>query len=448
MFRSSFIHSFKLLTVSLNSDIKPFTMALSAISLTPFSLPSSLKTNPKLHCFVCSHAFKPLNSSNAKPHLVSSPSLSNQQKLGSSFGFDTKHQAQTLTLTELLEKSNVTPVLVHGDLSIPITGIKNDSRKVIAGDVFISCFGYKTNGHLYIKDAVRRGAVAVVVSEGMEVDDSFSFNAVIVVVKNTNAITPVLASTFYNNPSKSLKVIGITGTNGKTTATHLVRSLLNALSMKTGMLGTVGYHVDGGNKNQLEASNTTPDSVSVQELMAKMVKRHIDAVVMEVSSIGLAVGRCNEIDFDIAVFMNLTRDHHDFHGNEEEYKKSKAKLFKKMTDKRRHRKVINFDDPNAAFFAAQGNPEVPMVSFAMEDKSADVHPLKIELNMFKTKVWVKTPNGVVKISSGLIGRYNVYNILACAAVGVALGAPLKDIARGIENVDGVPGNNLTLVNLV
>lgn len=171
-------------------------------------------------------------------------------------------------------------------------------------------------------------------------------------------------------------------------------------------------------------------------------------MVMEVSSIGLAVGRCNEIDFDIAVFMNLTRDHHDFHGNEEEYKKSKAKLFMKMTDKRRHRKVINFDDPNAAFFAAQGNPEVPVVSFGMEDKSADVHPLKIELNMFKTKVWVKTPNGVVKISSGLIGRYNVYNILACAAVGVALGAPLKDIARGIENVDGVPGNNPALVNLV
>lgn len=246
-------------------------MALSAISLTPFSLPSSLKSNPKLHRCVCSRAFKALNSNNGKSHLISSPSLSNQQTLESSFGFDTKHQAQILTLSELLEKSNVTPISVNGDLNIPITGIKNDSRKVTAGDVFVSCFGYKTNGHLYIKDAIRRGAVAVVVSEGMDVDDSFRFDAVTVVVKNTNAITPVLASTFYNNPSKSMMVIGITGTNGKTTTTYLVRSLLNAISMKTGMLGSVGYYIDGGNENQLEASNTTPDSVSVQELMAKMV---------------------------------------------------------------------------------------------------------------------------------------------------------------------------------
>ncbi|KAJ0970168.1 hypothetical protein J5N97_023045 [Dioscorea zingiberensis] len=349
-----------------------------------------------------------------------------------------EHQVQTLTLAKLLEKGGVTLISVCGDLQVPITGIKNDSRKVIAGDVFVSCFGYKTNGHLYINDAIRRGAVAVVISEGMEVDELLDCKTV-VVVKNTNEITPVLAATFYNNPSKSLKVIGITGTNGKTTTAHLVQSLLNALAVKTGMLGSVGYYVDGENKNKLEAPNTTPDAVTVQELMAKMVKNGTEAMVMEVSSIGLAVGRCNEIDFDIAVFMNFTRDHHDFHGSEEEYKKSKAKLFEKMTDKRRHRKVINTDDPNADFFAAQGNPEVPVVSFAMEDKNADVHPVKIELNMFKTKVWVKTPNGVVEISSGLIGRYNVYNILASVAVGVAIGAPLKDIARGIENVEGVSG---------
>lgn len=203
------------------------------------------------------------------------------------------------------------------------------------------------------------------------------------------------------------------------------------------MLGTLGYYIHGDNK--VEASDTMPDAVSVQRLLAKMVHNGTEAVVMEASTQGLALGTCDEVDFDIAVFTNLTRDHLDFHGTEEEYRNRKAKLFAKMVDPERHRKVVNIDDPNAPFFIAQGNPNVPVVTYAMDNKNADVHPLKFELSLFETQVLVQTPKGILEISSGLLGSHNIYNILAAVAVGIAVGAPLEDIVRGIEEVDVVPG---------
>ncbi|XWS38353.1 hypothetical protein CRYUN_Cryun19dG0124000 [Craigia yunnanensis] len=145
---------------------------------------------------------------------------------------------------------------------------------------------------------------------------------------------------------------------------------------------------------KLESPNTTPDAVLVQNLMAKMLHNGIEAVVMEASSHGLALGRCNEVDFDIVGSTNLTRDHLDFQGTEEEYRDAKA-----------------------------NNPEVPVVTFAMENKYADVHPLKFELSLFETQVLVNTPLGILEISSGLLGRHSIYNILAVVAVGVAVVAP-------------------------
>ncbi|RVW16337.1 UDP-N-acetylmuramoyl-L-alanyl-D-glutamate--2,6-diaminopimelate ligase MurE-like, chloroplastic [Vitis vinifera] len=213
--------------------------------------------------------------------------------------------------------------------------------------------------------------------------------------------------------------------------------MYEAMGLRTGMLSTVAYYVHG--KNKLEAPYTTPDAVLIQKLMAKMLHNGTEAVVMEASSHGLALGRCNEVDFDIAVFTNLTRDHMDFHESEEDYRNAKAKLFSRMVDPDRHRKIVNIDDPNAPFFIAQGNPDVPVVTFAMENKDADVHPLKFELSLFETQVLVQTPKGILEISSGLLGRHNIYNILAAVAVGIAVGAPLEDIVRGIEEIDAVPG---------
>ena len=173
--------------------------------------------------------------------------------------------------------------------------------------------------------------------------------------------------------------------------------------------------------------------------MAKMLHNGTEALVMETSSQGLALGKFDEVDFDIAVFTNLEGDNAGLHGSEEAYRDATAKLFSKMVDPERNRKVVNIDDQNAAFFVSQGDPEVPVVTFALENKNADVHPLKFELSLFETQVLVNTPSGILEISSGLLGRHNIYNILAAVAVGIAVGAPLEDIVRGIEEVDAVPG---------
>ncbi|XP_031278374.1 UDP-N-acetylmuramoyl-L-alanyl-D-glutamate--2,6-diaminopimelate ligase MurE homolog, chloroplastic [Pistacia vera] len=341
-----------------------------------------------------------------------------------------------MSLAELLDESKVVPVSVYGDLEVEITGIQHDSRVVSAGDLFVCRVGRKTDGHLYLSEADKRGAVAVVASKEIDIEETLGCKA-LVIVEDTNSVLPALAASFYRYPSKNMAVIGITGTNGKTTTSYLIKGMYEAMGLRTGMLSSVAYYIHGDNK--LESPNTTPDAVLVQNLMAKMLHNGTEAVVMEASSHGLALGRCNEVDFDIAVFTNLTRDHLDFHGTEEEYRDAKAKLFSRMVDPERHRKVVNIDDPNAPFFIGQGNPDVPVVTYAMENKKADVHPLKFELSLFETQVLVNTPHGILEISSGLLGKHNIYNILAAVAVGIAVGAPLEDIVRGIEEVDAVPG---------
>ncbi|KAL8101886.1 LOW QUALITY PROTEIN: UDP-N-acetylmuramoyl-L-alanyl-D-glutamate--2,6-diaminopimelate ligase MurE homolog, chloroplastic [Apium graveolens] len=341
-----------------------------------------------------------------------------------------------MTLAELLDESKVVPVSVYGNLEIEITGIQHDSRLVESGDLFVCCVGKKNDGHLFLSEADKRGAVAVVASQEIDIEDTLGCKA-LVLVEDTSAVLAALSASFFRYPSKKMSVIGITGTNGKTTTSYLIKGMYEAMGVRTGMLSSVAYYIHGDNK--LDSPHMTPDAVLVQKLMAKMEHNGTEALVMEASSYGLALGRCDEIDFDIAVFTNLTRDHSDFEGSEEEYRDAKAKLFSRMVDPERHRKIVNIDDPNAAFFISLGNPEVPIVTFAMENKNADIHPLKYELSLFETQVLVNTPQGILEISSGLLGRHNIYNILAAVAVGIAVGAPLEDIVRGIEEVDSVPG---------
>uniref|UniRef100_A0A2P2JCJ3 Uncharacterized protein n=1 Tax=Rhizophora mucronata TaxID=61149 RepID=A0A2P2JCJ3_RHIMU len=341
-----------------------------------------------------------------------------------------------MSLAELLDESKVVPVSVSGDLEVEITGIQHDSRLVNVGDLFVCCVGRRTDGHLFLTEADKRGAVAVVASKEIDIEETLGCKA-LAIVEDTSAALPPLAAAFYKYPSKNMAVIGITGTNGKTTTAYLIRGMYEAMGLRTGMLSNVAYYVHGDNK--LESLNTTPDAVLVQKLMAKMLHNGSEAVVIEASSRGLALGRCDEVDFDIAVFTNLMKDNLDFHGTEEEDRDAKAKLFTRMVDPERHRKVVNIDDPNAPFFIAQGNPYVPVVTFAMENKNADVHPIKFKLSLFETQVLVHTPHGILEISSGLLGRHNIYNILTAVAVGIAVGAPLEDIVRGIEEIDAVPG---------
>ncbi|KAG0583458.1 hypothetical protein KC19_3G137600 [Ceratodon purpureus] len=339
-----------------------------------------------------------------------------------------------MTLGELLDEARVTPISVEGDLDVEITGIQHDSRHVIPGDLFVCVKGLKSDGHEFANQAIEKGAIAVI--SCTEVPPTEGVKAA-VVVEDTNVILSGLAGAFYGHPSKSLAVVGITGTNGKTTTSYLIRSMYEAMGSQVGLLGTINYYINA--KKKLEASHTTPDAVHLQKLMASMVHHGTDTCIMEVSSHAMVLERCKEVDFDVAVFTNLTRDHMDFHKTEDEYKEAKGKLFAKMVDPERHRKIVNIDDPHASYFVEQGNPDVPVVTFGMENKNADVYPLEVQLSLFETELLVRTPRGNIEISSGLLGRHNVYNILAAIAVGIAVEAPLEDIVRGIEEVDAVPG---------
>ncbi|KAG9149236.1 hypothetical protein Leryth_003221 [Lithospermum erythrorhizon] len=341
-----------------------------------------------------------------------------------------------MSLAELLDDSKVVPVSVYGNLEVEISGINHDSRLVESGDLFVCHVGVESVEHLNLSEADKRGAVAVVASREIAIEETLGCKA-LVIVEDTSAVLAALAAAFYRYPSTGMSVIGITGTNGKTTTSFLVKGMYEAMGLRTGLLTTVAHYIHGD--NNLEFNNMTLDAVMLQKVMAKMMHNGTEALVMEASSQGLELGRCDEVDFDIAVFTNLTRDHVDYHGTEEEYRNAMAKLFSRMVDKERHRKIVNIDDPNAAFFISQGNFDVPVVTFAMENKSADVHSLKYELSLFETQVLVNTPHGILEISSGLLGKHNIYNILAAVSVGIAVGAPLEDIVRGIEEVDVVPG---------
>ncbi|KAI3873466.1 hypothetical protein MKW98_008118 [Papaver atlanticum] len=285
-----------------------------------------------------------------------------------------------MTLAELLDESRVVPISVYGNIDIEITGVAHDSREVCLGNLFVWCVGMKTDGHLFLSEADKMELLHSCCACGF----------------------------FLWKPIEEMSVIGVTGTNVKTTTSYLVKGVYEAMGLGTGMLSNVAYYVHKDNK--LESPNTTLVAVLVQKMMAKILHNGAETVVMEASSDGLSFGRCDEVDFDVAVFTNLTRGHMDIQQTEEEYRDAKAKLFAKMVDPDQHRKIVNIDDPNAPFFSAQGNLEVPIVTFAMENK----------------------------ISSGLLGRHNIYNILAAVSVGIAVGALLEDIFRGIEEVDGVP----------
>ena len=256
------------------------------------------------------------------------------------------------------------------DEDIEVSGIANDSRVVLGGDVFVCIKGTSVDGHDYALDAVAAGAVAVVCSEPIP---GLSEDTPQVIVEDTSAALPRLAAAFYGNPSASLTTVGVTGTNGKTTTTYLVRSILEATATACGVIGTTGYVLDdvkltphGGvwepeeddptqerectapgwlapYKGKYEVPNTTPDALQCQQLMAGMLDNGASAVAMEVSSHALAQGRVDCVDYDVAVFTNLTRDHLDFHGSMEAYREAKAELFRRLEDPERQRAVINLD---------------------------------------------------------------------------------------------------------
>ncbi|NOY52471.1 MAG: UDP-N-acetylmuramoyl-L-alanyl-D-glutamate--2,6-diaminopimelate ligase [Deltaproteobacteria bacterium] len=311
---------------------------------------------------------------------------------------------------------------------IEISSIRDDSRQVEPGDLFVAVKGEHTDGHAHIGEAIERGAVAVILQEAKPLERV----AAVRVPDTVDALARVSAA-FWGYPSRELTTVGITGTNGKTTVSLLIQSILKAAGRPAGLIGTLRYEVGG---KTLPAPNTTPRSLQVQQLLHRMKETGMTAAVLEVSSHALAIGRVRECCFDLRVFTNLTRDHLDFHETMENYYHAKAELFTETYVKEETVSLINVDDPWGRRLVQETKGEVR--TFALYEK-ADFQVEQFHNTIDGLTLTVKTPVGTIAIESTLSGSYNVANLLAAVAAGVTLGLPAKILQEGIAGLSVVPG---------
>ncbi len=313
-----------------------------------------------------------------------------------------------------------------GAVDVPIAAISYDSRRVVPGAVFVALKGLKADGGAFVDQAIGRGAKAIV-SESAKPD---GVDAPWIVVRDARLALALLADRFFNHPSRRMPVIGVTGTNGKTTTAYLLCAVLDAAGRRAGMLGTVAYRIGGDDR---EASRTTPEAPDVQQLLNEMLEQGSQSAVMEVSSHALSLKRVDGMRFAAGVFTNLTRDHLDFHADMEAYFAAKRRLFEMLPDGAPG--VINLDDPRGASLVEIAKRPV---TYGITSK-ADVTPGPIEMTLAGMRFDVTTPQGRFALTSKLVGRPNVYNILAATAAAVSLEVPPDAVQRGIANLSGVPG---------
>jgi UDP-N-acetylmuramoyl-L-alanyl-D-glutamate--2,6-diaminopimelate ligase len=307
-----------------------------------------------------------------------------------------------------------------------VTGIAYDSRVVTAGDVFVALRGQHADGVSFVRQAIDRGASAIVSEQPAPADVHVPW----AIVGDARVALAVLAATFYRHPSGDMRVIGITGTNGKTTTAYLLASIFDAAGIRCGILGTVAYRIGD---EQREATRTTPEAPDVQALLREMVDRGCGACAMEVSSHALSLHRVDGVTFAAGVFTNLTRDHLDFHADMDEYFRAKRRLFEMLP--RDAPSLLNVDDPRgAALVEAGGRP----VTYAI-NRPADITTGPLSFSLQGLAFDVRTPRGTVHVQSKLVGRPNVYNILAAVATATALDVPFDAIERGVRGLEGVPG---------
>ncbi len=318
---------------------------------------------------------------------------------------------------------------ISGRIDIEVADITAHSKEVKPDSIFVALRGHRTNGALYIEEAVKNGAVCVIAEEEVSVPESIT----VVRVKDARKAMAQIAAKFYGNPSKSLNLIGITGTNGKTTTSYLVASCLKKQGAKVGIVGTIGYRLED---QLIPAPLTTPDCLTLQRLFKQMKENGIKDVVMEVSSHSLVCQRVAGCEFKIAVFTNLSQDHLDFHKDMETYYEAKKVLFKHHLDPE-GKAIINLDDRWGKRLLNELNGQ-RVITYGMSSE-ADVFVEGYCLSLEGIEAKIITPLGKLEISSELIGRPNLYNILAAAAAAIGLGIPLNQIKLGLEDVKGVPG---------
>ena len=313
-----------------------------------------------------------------------------------------------------------------------VTGLTDDSRRVSPGGLFVAVKGTQSDGHRFLAQAVAAGAGAIVVETGRVSEETLaSIGVPVIQVGDSRRALGLLASRFHGDPSSRLKMIGVTGTNGKTTTTYVCKSILETAGMRVGLIGTVAYLFG---EEQVAATHTTPGALELQGLLRKMVDAGMQAVVMEVSSHALALDRTAGCEFGTAVFTNLTQDHLDFHADMEDYFGAKLRLFTALASEARA--IANGDDPYGRRVIEATRARA--WTFAI-DGPADLRAEDVRVSLSGVRFTARTPAGPVALRSPLVGRHNVHNILAAVGVGLAQGVPLEAIAAGVAALKNVPG---------
>ena len=329
-----------------------------------------------------------------------------------------------MTLGELLRR--VPEARLQGDPSLPVTDVTYDSRRVSPGSLFVAIRGAVTDGNRFVDAARKKGAAAIVSEQAPEGAGPW------VQVTDAREALALFSAAVLRDPAQSLRLIGVTGTNGKTTTTYLIDAALRAAGHTVGLLGTVHYRVGG---RLVEASRTTPESSDLQALFRQMVDEGCTDAVMEVSSHSLELKRVHGCAFQVAVFTNLTRDHLDFHGDMESYFAAKRRLFDTYLREDGHA-VINADDDRAPALTAAARGKV--WTYSLEAK-ADVSASGIALSLKGTRFRTRTPRGEFDVETPLIGRFNVENFLAGLTAALALDIDPAVALRGLLTMTGVPG---------
>ena len=310
---------------------------------------------------------------------------------------------------------------------IDIKGISSDSKTAGGENLFIAVSGTAFDGHKFVNEAADKGCVAVVLEKDIAIPDGIAK----IFVRDSRAAAPKIADNFFGRPAEKLKCVGITGTNGKTTISYLMDSIVSAAGHRAGVIGTISYRIG---KRVIPATNTTPGPIDLYSFMSEMVRNSSDYLVMEVSSHALDQNRVGGIDFSAAIFTNLTGDHLDYFETLEGCFKAKSRLFETLNDAAHA--VINIDDEWGKKLIKLTKGRVVTYGTKLV---ADYLASDIRLSLNGTKFTINFPKGKLAVSSKLIGLHNVYNMAAAAACGMSLGFSAGEVKRGLENLKAVPG---------
>ncbi len=322
---------------------------------------------------------------------------------------------------------SVEGIRLIGRDDIFIAGIDYDSRRIRPGMIFAAIPGFKSDGRAFIPDAINKGALAILT------DTPVHANVPLIISSSPRKTLSDISAAFYNYPGKKLKIVGVTGTNGKSTSIFLIKDILEAAGHKAGMLNSLVY--DTG-KSRHNAERTTPESLEVQKYLAEMIEAECQWAAVEVSSHALILNRVDNIDFQIGLFTTFSRDHLDFHKTMDEYLAAK-KLFLRKLDGANKRVVINLDVPEFSDFV--NDAQCPLLTYSVGNAKADLSVTAAQLLPDKTILDITTSQGKRKFSISLLGKYNVTNAAGAAAVGLALNIDLDTIVKALETAKPVPG---------